>query len=79
MSWFGGFEVHTYVIHGNVTIILGTIQSPLLQCTNASHIFVSRSVHPGEEFSFAAVLVGAEFGAVTGSVNLCSVFITDKL
>lgn len=42
--------------------------NPHYFCTNTSHIFISRSVHPGEEFSFAAVLVGAEFGAVTGSV-----------
>lgn len=42
--------------------------NPHYFCTNTSHIFASKSVHPGERFTFAAVLVGAEFGAVTGSV-----------
>ena len=42
--------------------------TPPFFCTNVSQIFLSRSVYPGEEFSFEAVLVGAEFGAVTGTV-----------
>ena len=42
--------------------------NPHYFCPNTSNIFITRSVYPGEEFTFAAVLVGAEFGAVTGSV-----------
>ena len=41
---------------------------PKLFCTNVSQIFLSRSVYPGEEMNFKAVLVGAEFGTGTGSV-----------
>ena len=37
-------------------------------CTYTSQIFLSRSVHPGEEFHLEAVLVGVEFGTGTGSV-----------
>ena len=42
--------------------------TPRYFCTNVSQIFLSRSVYPGEEFSFEAVLVGAEFGTGTGTV-----------
>ena len=42
--------------------------TPRYFCTNISQIFLSRSVYPGEEFSFEAVLVGEEYGTGTGSV-----------
>ena len=42
--------------------------NPHYFCSNTSHIFLSKSVYPGEEFSFEAVLAGAEFGTGTGSV-----------
>ena len=44
------------------------VYTPHYFCSNTSLIFLSRSVHPGEEFNFEAVLVGAEFGTGTGSV-----------
>ena len=43
-------------------------KTPRYFCTYASQIFLSRSVHPGEEFNLEVVLVGAEFGTGTGSV-----------
>ena len=43
-------------------------KTPRYFCTYASQIFLSRSVHPGEEFNLGAILVGAEFGTGTGSV-----------
>ena len=42
--------------------------TPRYFCTYAPQIFLSRSVHPGEEFNLEAVLVGAEFGTGTGYV-----------
>ena len=42
--------------------------TPRYFCTYASQIFLSRSVHPGEEFNLGAVQVGAEFGTGTGYV-----------
>ena len=42
--------------------------TPRYFCANASLIFLSRSVYPGEEFSLEVVLVGVEFGTGTGSV-----------
>ena len=42
--------------------------TPRYFCTYVSQIFLSRSVHPGEEFNLEVVLVGAEFGTGTGSV-----------
>ena len=44
------------------------VYSPRYFCTNRSLILLSRSVYPGEEFNFEAVLVGAEFGTGTGLV-----------
>ena len=54
--------------HPSRICICNEHNTPRYFCTNASQIFLSRSVHPGEEFNLEAVLVGAEFGTGTGYV-----------
>ena len=38
-------------------------------CANFEQIFMTRTVIPGEEFHLEAILVGAEFGTVTGVIH----------
>ena len=38
------------------------------QCANISHIFLNQTRYPGESFNLSLVLVGDEFGTVSGTV-----------
>ena len=42
--------------------------SPSESCADVDHIFINRTVFPGQIFNISAVLVGAEFGATVGAV-----------
>ena len=43
------------------------------QCENIDYIYYNMSVTPGEVFTLSAVLVGADYGTVTGSVYASSI------
>ena len=38
------------------------------KCADENYIFYNKSVHPGESFNLSVIVVGADFGAVAGSV-----------
>ena len=46
-------------------------------CADESQIFMTKSVYPGEEFELQIILVGAEFGSVTGDVFAQFLLIND--
>ena len=39
-----------------------------MECAEMESIFVDKEVHPGEKFTISATIVGADFGAVSGSI-----------
>ena len=60
---------NTSLISSNPTrVCLCDSDGQYYNCSKVSDVFPSVSVHPGEEFSLSAVVVGSHFGTTTGSV-----------